>query len=72
MEPLGLGRPQVTTSGVEVKHLTTKEGLASDSIFLLGKDQEGRIWAGGNEGLDVVDPASGRVRGFQQSRRGTT
>jgi diguanylate cyclase (GGDEF)-like protein len=66
LEPLGLGHLQMTERGVEVKHVTSKDGLASDGVFLLGKDQSGRIWVGGNEGLSAVESTSGRVRSFSR------
>ncbi|HEX9952549.1 MAG TPA: two-component regulator propeller domain-containing protein [Rubricoccaceae bacterium] len=36
--------------------------VSSDRVEALLADRRGRIWAGTSEGLDVVDPASGRVR----------
>ena len=36
--------------------------VSSDRVEALLADRRGRIWAGTSEGLDVVDPATGRVR----------
>ena len=66
LEPLGLGHLKVTERGVEVQHVTSTDGLASDGVFLLGRDHAGRIWVGGNNGLATVEPSSGRVRRFSR------
>jgi len=65
VEPLGLGHLKVG-AGVEVRHVTSKEGMAGDSVFLLGADHTGRVWAGGSQGLSVIQPF-GPVRQFDQA-----
>jgi diguanylate cyclase (GGDEF)-like protein len=60
VEPFGLGHLRITSAGrTTVEHLTTHEGLRTDSVFLLGQDRSGRIWAGGNGGVTVLDSTHG-------------
>lgn len=60
---LGLGR--VLDRGDEpprIARLTVADGLLSDSIQTLAEDAGGRIWIGTARGVQVLDPASGRLR----------
>jgi diguanylate cyclase (GGDEF)-like protein len=66
VQPLGLGHLTLTAGSVKVQHYTTKEGMTGDSVFLLGLDHVGRVWAGGNEGVNVID-SSGRVRSLNRA-----
>ena len=61
VEPLGLGHLELTPSGgLKVSHVTTSDGLATDAVFMLGRDHTGRIWAGGNKGVNVIE-RTGRI-----------
>lgn len=44
---------------------TALGGLSDDRVIALHEDRNGRIWAGGADGLNLIDPASGRVRVFR-------
>jgi signal transduction histidine kinase/ligand-binding sensor domain-containing protein len=43
------------------------DGLPSEILRGLLEDDDGRIWIGSNQGLASLDPASGRVRVFDES-----
>ena len=43
---------------------TTAHGLASDTVWAIGEDNDGRIYLGTGRGLDRLDVATGRVRHF--------
>jgi signal transduction histidine kinase/ligand-binding sensor domain-containing protein len=45
-----------------VHRLTAADGLASDRVRALAGDDGGRIYLGTDLGVDVLDPASGRIR----------
>jgi diguanylate cyclase (GGDEF)-like protein len=66
VEPFGLGRLRMRGQKPLIDHVTTANGLYSDSAFLLGLDREGHIWAGGNEGLNQVG-ADGAITGFTRA-----
>jgi ligand-binding sensor domain-containing protein/HPt (histidine-containing phosphotransfer) domain-containing protein len=54
----GSGRPVIDRFGVE-------QGLASNHISMVGRDQRGRIWAGGEHGVTRIDP-DGRARRYNR------
>jgi len=41
-------------NGSEFKSITTKEGLASGTVYLMNTDTYGNIWVGTNKGLDKI------------------
>jgi ligand-binding sensor domain-containing protein/signal transduction histidine kinase len=41
---------------------STKDGLASDTVWAITEDEEGRMYLGTGRGLDQWDPATGRIR----------
>lgn len=49
------------------KHWGMAEGLSSDTVWALGADDAGRIYAGTSRGLDRLDPQTGRIRHFGPS-----
>ena len=44
--------------------MTARDGLSSDEIRCLTEDNWGRIYLGGDKGIDRLDPATGRVEPF--------
>jgi diguanylate cyclase (GGDEF)-like protein/PAS domain S-box-containing protein len=44
---------------------TAMGGLADDRISVLYEDHEGRVWAGGRGGLNLIDPTQRSVRVFR-------
>jgi len=44
--------------------LTTREGLSSNELRCLTRDQWDRIYLGGHKGIDRLDPETGRVEHF--------
>ena len=58
--------PGITRLGLhnqvpEVAHFGSAQGLRSDEVFMLGRDLEGNVWAGGARGLARIAP-DGQVR----------
>jgi signal transduction histidine kinase/streptogramin lyase len=43
---------------------TTRQGLSSDNLEVIAEDEFGHIYTGGGDGLDRLDPATGRVKHF--------
>ena len=43
---------------------TTTDGLASDAVFCFAEDRRGRIYAGGENGVDRLQPGSWRIDNF--------
>jgi signal transduction histidine kinase/CheY-like chemotaxis protein len=43
---------------------TKKDGLASDIIYAIKEDNEGRFWISTNSGLSVYDPAAGTFKNY--------
>jgi ligand-binding sensor domain-containing protein/signal transduction histidine kinase len=43
---------------------TTADGLSSDQATCLTEDEQGRIYIGTTQGVDRLDPASGRIRHY--------
>jgi streptogramin lyase len=46
---------------------TTGEGLSSNDVYSIAEDALGRIYAGTTQGLDRLDPATGRVKRFTRA-----
>jgi len=57
VQPLGLSHLRLTPGGAKVETYTTKQGLASNGVFLIGSDGAGRVWAGGDKGVTRIDNA---------------
>jgi signal transduction histidine kinase/ligand-binding sensor domain-containing protein/CheY-like chemotaxis protein len=51
------GVSQLTFDGQRPRwrHLSNKDGLRAGSIYFIGCDRDGRIWFGGDQGVDVLD-----------------
>ena len=49
------------------EHYTTTEGLCSNAIFNLVKDEKGRLWIGTGNGLSCFDPATERFTNFSRT-----
>jgi signal transduction histidine kinase/streptogramin lyase/ActR/RegA family two-component response regulator len=50
---------------------TRAEGLLADMLWGLAKDPRGRIWAGTNRGISMVDPSTGQTQTWGDSRQMT-
>lgn len=62
-EPYGLTHARVEGGKLTVLgHVGAAQGLASDSIYSLGRDGRGNIWAGTNDGVARVAPNGGIAR----------
>lgn len=57
-DPVGITRLRFRDPGAPPSVTHYLENLASRSILLLRTDHEGRLWAGGDDGLDVFDGRS--------------
>jgi two-component sensor histidine kinase len=44
-----------------------KEGLRSNHVLALAEDRRGRIYVGGGQGIDIIDPSTGDVQRFAGS-----
>jgi diguanylate cyclase (GGDEF)-like protein len=67
-EPFGLSHLRVDGTRLSnIQHLGTAQGLASDSIYSLGRDPAGNVWAGTNDGVIRVS-ADGRVSRFGRAQ----
>ncbi|HTL97327.1 MAG TPA: two-component regulator propeller domain-containing protein, partial [Holophagaceae bacterium] len=68
-EPLGLTHLRLAEGGkLEVlQSLDTARGLVSDSIYSIGRDAAGNLWAGTNDGLMRVSP-DGRLARFGRAQ----
>ena len=54
-ESKGLTRARLEDGKLSVRHFTMEQGLTSDSVYLLGRDFQGRIWAGGDRGISLLN-----------------
>ena len=54
-ESEGVTHARVENGKLAVKQFTVQQGLRSDSVYLLGRDYQGRIWAGGDRGVDLLN-----------------
>lgn len=50
----GVTRFRVNSQKAEVLHINQQDGLLANEVFMLGRDQAGRIWAGGAQGLTRI------------------
>ena len=57
-ESEGLTHARAGGGKLTVRHFTMQQGLRSDSVYLLGRDYQGRIWAGGDRGIDLLNDES--------------
>ncbi len=55
LEPRGVSRLQLAGDGLEVKHFGTWNGMHSNKVYSLAVDRDGRLWAGTEAGVDVLD-----------------
>ena len=60
----GITRLRVTGQGPQVEHIARAEGVISDEVFMLGKERDGTIWAGGSRGLARI-ARDGTVRRYR-------
>lgn len=61
----GLGRIVSTNDEkLRVEVYNTAQGMASNSIFCIVSDREGRIYAGTGKGIDRLEPKTGHIRHF--------
>jgi ligand-binding sensor domain-containing protein len=44
------------------RNWSTRTGLASDAVWSIAQDAEGRVYFGTSRGMEQLDPATGRVR----------
>lgn len=56
-ESQGLTHARLENGELSVRHFTVQQGLRSDSIYLLGRDFQGRLWAGSDRGIDLLNDA---------------
>ena len=54
-ESKGLSRVHLEDGKLQVTTFTTEQGLTSDSVYMLGRDFQGRIWAGGDRGISLLN-----------------
>jgi ligand-binding sensor domain-containing protein/two-component sensor histidine kinase len=64
----GLGRIENTSDQApRVEIYNTARGLASNSIFCITSDLQGRIYAGTGRGIDRLEPKTGHIRHFSSA-----
>jgi diguanylate cyclase (GGDEF)-like protein len=67
-EPFGLTHLRVEGGRMEVlQQLGTAQGLASDSLYSIGRDAAGNLWGGTNDGVIRVSP-DGRISRFGRAQ----
>ncbi|HUJ40380.1 MAG TPA: diguanylate cyclase [Candidatus Acidoferrales bacterium] len=54
-ESKGISRVHLEDGKLTVATFTTDQGLTSDSVYMLGRDFQGRIWAGGDRGISLLN-----------------
>lgn len=54
-ESKGITRARLDNGKLAVQHYTTEQGLTSDSVYMFGRDYQGRIWAGGDRGISLLN-----------------
>ena len=54
-ESNGITRVRLEDGKLDVRNFTTEHGLTSDSVYMLGRDFQGRIWAGGDRGISLLN-----------------
>lgn len=55
-----------------LRHYTTQDGLIDNSVSALMFDDHGRLWIGGNSGLQQMDASDGTILRTFNRRRGLT
>jgi ligand-binding sensor domain-containing protein/signal transduction histidine kinase len=61
----GLGRVENTADErPRIEVYNTARGMASNIVFCITNDRQGRIYAGTGKGLDRLDPKTGHIRHF--------
>jgi len=55
-EGAGLTHLTLKDGKPQVKHLTVADGLRTERGYMLGHDRGGRIWLGGDEGVNLIAP----------------
>ena len=56
-ESKGVSHVHLADGKLAVRTFTTAHGLNSDSVYMLGRDYQGRIWAGGDRGISLLNDA---------------
>ena len=51
----------------QFRHYTTADGLASDTIWEIAEDGDGRIFFGTGRGMDQLDVETGKIRHFDEN-----
>jgi len=54
-ESKGITHVRLEDGKLNVRHFTMEQGLTSDSVYMLGRDFQGRIWAGGDRGISLLN-----------------
>ena len=54
-ESKGVSRVRLEDGKLDVRNFTVEQGLTSDSVYMLGRDFQGRIWAGGDRGISLLN-----------------
>jgi len=63
---VGVAHLRLVDGQPQIKHFGTAQGLPSNTVYSLGLDAMGRLWAGGNAGLAVMD-GDGPMRVFNRN-----
>jgi diguanylate cyclase (GGDEF)-like protein len=63
---VGVAHLRLADDGPQIRHFGTAQGLPSNTVYSLGLDAMGRLWAGGNAGL-VVLGHDGPIRVFNRN-----
>jgi len=60
----GVTRFRLNSQKAEGKHFSQQDGLLANEVFMLGRDQAGKIWVGGSQGLTriALDQSTRRYR----------
>ena len=53
-ESEGLSHVRIENGKLSVRHFRVQQGLRSNSVYLLGRDYQGRVWSGGDRGIDLL------------------
>jgi ligand-binding sensor domain-containing protein/two-component sensor histidine kinase len=64
---LGAGVCRYNTETGEKEYYTTSSGLSNNTTYSLLKDKTGNIWVSTNDGISVINPASGSIRIFGEN-----
>ena len=56
-DPIGVDRVQYAAGKIEImEHYDSATSHSADKVFMVGEDARHRIWIGGGEGLDLLQP----------------